>query len=523
MPTTLTDLRVPSITILDSEAAPEATMVAFLVASIAGRDGVLTPHEFVKGLGVADAIAELSDDPSVLRSLILRAFNLPPKPLDVILRELNAAHTTIPEQARRPLLEALFPLLATQGEQARPLTRRIAVALHIVNIEAILNASGLPAELSNMTALLRRAGGALGRGTEKIDLATEVAKFTGDEALLRLLHGDRRERDAQLDGVLAATLEQLRRSLVTLADADEQYENQLAVAHSLERTADDLERQCKARLRAIAKRIEVLRKHVAEDIERLSEIGGDEAEVDLRRMSEKRGILLRRDDQDVRERMIAKTLARHHDDLKRRYDEQIQLLRDELTEYQNDFVEAARSVITPISLAEWRFLVPEATASARVKDALDRGASRTLAGGAVAAAGAAGAVGLGWVAPAAIAGAVVAPVGAAVLGVVAVAGMWKIYANREERLRSEQRSRAEAIRQVARSKVGQAFAEVANAIDDIADGFHHASLSQIAPLRHDAERIREMCTLQKALTRRISADVQHRLGQWQKDVRLVDA
>ena len=121
--------------------------------------------------------------------------------------------------------------------------------------------------------------------------------------------------------------------------------------------------------------------------------------------------------------MVTKALARRHDKLKRRHDEQIQLLRDELSEYRDDFIEAARDAVAPISLAEWRLAIPGPTTGARVKDVLDQGATRTLAGGAVAAAGTAGAISAGWIAPAAVAGVVAAPVGMAMLGVVAAAGV----------------------------------------------------------------------------------------------------
>ena len=104
----------------------------------------------------------------------------------------------------------------------------------------------------------------------------------------------------------------------------------------------------------------------------------------------------------------------------------------------------------------------------------------------------------------------------AVLGVVAAAGVWKLYANREERLRSEQRARAESIRQAAHGKATGAFSDVSTALDEVAEGFRKVSLSRIAPLRHDAERIREMCVLQKELGRRIGIDAQRRLEQWRK-------
>ena len=122
---------------------------------------------------------------------------------------------------------------------------------------------------------------------------------------------------------------------------------------------------------------------------------------------------------------------------------------DALSKDGGDVAEAARDAVAPISLTECRLAIPRPTTGARVRDALDQGATRTLAGGAVAAAGTAGAISAGWIATAAVAGVVAAPVGMAILGVVAAAGVWKLYANREERLRGEQRARAEAIRGAA--------------------------------------------------------------------------
>ena len=70
MPATLTDLQVPPIKQADADAAPVAVIVAALIASVAGTDGVLTSREYFAGLSVAEAVACLSDDPAVVRSLI---------------------------------------------------------------------------------------------------------------------------------------------------------------------------------------------------------------------------------------------------------------------------------------------------------------------------------------------------------------------------------------------------------------------------------------------------------------------
>ena len=518
MQSKLTDLNVSSITTLDSDAAPSAAAVASLIASIASSDGVLTPFEFLTSIEVTEEVAKLSDDPAIVRSLILRALSSAPKPLDSVLNEVAATRGDVLEQARQPLLVALFPLLSTQGANARPLARKIGSALGLKNVDLILEAGTLPLETGNIKAMFRRAGSSLIGDTAKLDLAAQIAHFTGDESLFKVVRSDRRERALHLDQALAHAFDQLHSTLAALDQAPGRYDNQSKIADSLDHDADVLERQFKARLRAVERRVMALRRNIREDVESLSEDSGDGAEVDFRRMSEGHGILLRNNDRDVRERMVTKSLAARHDRLKHRHDEQIQLLRDELAEYREDYVEAAREIVAPISLADWRLAVPGPTASARVKDALDRGSTRTLATGAVAAAGTVGAVSAGLIAPAAVASIVVAPVGIAVLGVVAVAGVWKLYANRGERLKGEQRDRAEAIRKAAHTKVEQAFSEVSTALDEVAEGFREVSLSRIAPLRHNAERIREMCALQKELVRRIRIDAQRRLERWQSSL-----
>lgn len=521
MSNALTDLRVPSVTIVDELAAPEITVVASLIAAIAGRDGILSPREFEAGLRVAESVAHVSEFPAVVRSMILRAFDTAPKSVEDALRALVSARGGIAEATRRPLLEAFFPLLMEQGKDARPLARQIAAALALPNPDVLLSGSALPVELSYVAALMQYAESALNTGNAKMNIAIKIAEFSGDKNSLRKTPVEAGDLDQNLDHMLRAMMKQVVCSVTKIAKSKDYYDSQLKVAHALDRTADELERQYKARLRAIAKRIELLRKHVAEDTSRLAEDGGDEAEVDLRRMAEKRGILLRHDDRDVRERVIVKSLARRHNELKSRYDEEIQLLRDELSEFRNDFYEAARSAVSSISLADWRNAIPGPTTAALVKDALDHGANRTLAGGAVAAVGAVGAVHFGLIAPAVVVGIVAAPVGAAVLGVIAAAGLWKMFADRSERLRGEQRDRAEAIRQAAHGEIGHAFSQVSAAIAEIGDGFREACLSQLAPLRHQAERIRESCILEQKLIHRIEEDVQHRCTQWQTEAGLV--
>ncbi|MBV8915352.1 MAG: hypothetical protein JOZ05_20215 [Acetobacteraceae bacterium] len=113
MPSNLTDLNVPSIKEVDAVAAPMVVTVTSLIASIAVTDDVPTPRELAAGLSVAETVADSSDDPAVVRSLILLALNLAPKPLDPVLKELASSRANLPEQARPPLLEALFPLLST--------------------------------------------------------------------------------------------------------------------------------------------------------------------------------------------------------------------------------------------------------------------------------------------------------------------------------------------------------------------------------------------------------------------------
>ena len=96
---------------------------------------------------------------------------------------MTATRASLPEQARRPLLEALLPLRAIQEEHARPLARKVAKALDIRNVKAVLNTGGLPQETAGVTALLRRASHAISRSSGKLDVALKFASFTGDDEL----------------------------------------------------------------------------------------------------------------------------------------------------------------------------------------------------------------------------------------------------------------------------------------------------------------------------------------------------
>ena len=63
------------------------------------------------------------------------------------------------------------------------------------NVDAVLNLSHLPPKAGSVASLLRWAGNSLSLGSGKLEIAEHVAAFTSDEALGRLLHADRRERD----------------------------------------------------------------------------------------------------------------------------------------------------------------------------------------------------------------------------------------------------------------------------------------------------------------------------------------
>lgn len=190
----------------------------------------------------------------------------------------------------------------------------------------------------------------------------------------------------------------------------------------------------------------MFKRHIREDLNALAEDAAEEFEVDFRRLAEKKGGWFGKTDTgDLNDRLVVKNLERRYRNLASRYQDQLGLLDTEVSEFGDEFTHVGDEALRPMARHEFRTIAPHPSLELRVKAAADRASTGTLVGGAVGAAASGAAVHVGLMSGAAIASAAAAPLGFVVLGAIALAGVWKAFADPGERRKRDPRERARTL------------------------------------------------------------------------------
>jgi hypothetical protein len=242
-------------------------------------------------------------------------------------------------------------------------------------------------------------------------------------------------------------------------------------------------------------------------LEALVEDAAEEFEVDFRRFSEqKKGLFGTTDTADLNDRMVVKNLERRYQHLARRYQDELDLFDREVSEFGEEFTRIGDEALAPVARHAFRTMAPHPALALRVKAAADRASTRVLGAGAVGAAGAAvhaSLVGVG-----VMAGVAAAPVGAAALGVIALAGAWKMFAAPTERRRRDLRERTQGLREKLREEMMGKLPQFEVTVDAIVERFHATVVPDIMLPRLEAERIRRVAAAHQTVARgvRMAAD-----------------
>jgi hypothetical protein len=207
-----------------------------------------------------------------------------------------------------------------------------------------------------------------------------------------------------------------------------------------------------------------------------------------------KGFFGRLDTADLNDRMVVKNLERRYFRLAQRYQDQLDLLQREVSEYCEEFTYVGDEALRSMARHEFRQIVPNARLELRVKAAADRASGRTLTAGAVGAAAAGAAVKSGLVAAATVTG----PVGIAVLGAVALAGVWKAFATPGERRRRDLRERTRDLEQGLRDAILANLPRFEE-VDATVARFRGSVVPDIAGPRVEAERLREISKVHQAV------------------------
>jgi hypothetical protein len=185
---------------------------------------------------------------------------------------------------------------------------------------------------------------------------------------------------------------------------------------------------------------------------------------------------------------------------------ELDLFDREVSEVREEFTRISDEALLPVTRHAFRAMAPHPALELRVKAAADRVSSRVLAAGAVGAARAA--IHAGFVGAGVVAGVAAAPVGIAVLGVIALAGARKMFAAPGERRRRDLRERTQVLRDKLREEMMGKLPHFEETVDAIVDRFRATVVPDIMLTRLEAERIREIASAHHTVARgvRIAAD-----------------
>lgn len=497
------ELLVPNAAEDEARADPLVAALADVIGAVAATDGLVSPGRFEAAVAVAQEVGNVVGEPSLTRVLVLRALASPNDPRAAIAA-LKPHAGTLSGPDRAAVARALAALL---GEEAKPAVADLAPDL--------ATALGVP-----LPDRLRRRGpgvrDALGGWTDRmkrmvrsepplVAAARDFALEFGDLRLVAAISDAQRTGDtAALADVLRLSAEAVGSRAKAVARAAEAQSEALATAAELEAAADRIERVARQRYAAITRRAAMLKRHLRDDLHALIEDAAEEFEVDFRRMADAgRGWFGQLATEDLNDRLVVKNLERRYLRLARRYQDQLDLLDREVSEFCEEFTRIGDEALRPIARHEFRAVAPNPRLELRVKAAADRASGRTLAAGAVGAAAAGAAVQAGFVAATSVVAVVATPVGIAVLGAVALAGVWKAFATPGERRRRDMRERTRELEDGLRAAIMANQPRFEEAVDAVVARFRSAAVPDIAEPRVEAERLREIATIHQAAARAV--------------------
>ena len=419
------ELVVPSAAEDEARAPSIVKKVANTIGALAAAGGALSPKRFEKALLAADAVSKLLGEPSLTRLLTLRALSSPQSPRDAIAA-LKSATTHLSGPERTELMRELAPLI---GSDQRPviqgLARDLASALSVPLPDHLRNDSGI---LEAIGFFADRAKAIVHSEAPLVAAARGFAIDFGDAELLDSVANARQTGDQSiLQRVLIAALDAVRAQISALTRASQAQEETNSLAQELAIAAHEIERVARQRDAAITRRASMLKRHIRDDLNALVEDAAEEFEADFRRQAErKKGWFSKLDTTDLNERMVVKNIERRYRILAQRYQDELDLLDREVSEFCEEFTRITDEALRPIARHEFRRVAPQPSLELRAKAVVDRASTRTLVGGAAGAAVSSAAIHAGLLTTGAIVAAAATPAGAVVLGAVTVAGIWKM-------------------------------------------------------------------------------------------------
>jgi hypothetical protein len=379
-----------------------------------------------------------SDGPALLAAIVMRALASGRSDLDGALKELKAASTSLPDDVRKAALEMTAPIVALQGEQAHDLYARVAKALNTRVDQRVLSNFAPPRERSFLNIIK----GFVKQRDQRLNSILGVAFAYGHAQLVEEISNKLAEGRPNVEAarkMCQGLVQQIK------ADADELFRQRESLALRRElvtKVSDAISstvQQVKQRLQALERLVELQKREFAEDVEDF--VANAVNEIALGLQDRVRG-------GDWLNESVWKTFAKNqhgralqarYEKLKWRHERRVELLEKELMVFQRELLVSRPQLLRSIDQKEFVELLLPPSSSARIMTSIDR-----AAGFAILTTGLAGAGSLAMVASgfATLTAPIAVPMSAAIIAPMAIAYLYKAFANPAERKQKEIHNKA---------------------------------------------------------------------------------
>jgi polyhydroxyalkanoate synthesis regulator phasin len=498
------ELIIPEAEEAEEKVSGFVPVLARVIAALAMANGPITILEYTCCIKTVNKIADSikdpalseADGPALLAAIVMRALASGRSDLDGALRELKAAAKSMPEDVRKAALEATTPIVALQGDQAQDLYRSVATALRTQENQRALSEFAPPKDRSVFDVIK----GFVKRRDEKLDSILAVAFAYGHADLVQEIS------DNLADGG-AKNVEKARRMCQSLEeqirkDADELFKQRESLSLRREfaaQVSDALSstvRQVKQRLGALERWVDLQKREFAEEVEDLITGALHEIELGLRDRMQGHSWLKESAWKTFAKTQHGRALQTRYDKLRWRHERRVEWLEKELMLFHNELVVSRPQLLRDIARKEFVELVLPQSSKMRLMGSIDQIANLTLLTTGLAGAGSV-AVAISGLAT--LSAHVIFPLSAAILGPMAIAGLYKVFTNPEERKQTEIHSKMEEIEEGLRKVIEGAKERNAEALETIVNNFYKVAEWYLIPLVHSARRAHDIVALQERL------------------------
>ncbi len=508
------ELVIPNVEDAEEKVSGYVAVLARVLAALAMANGPITILEYTCCVKTVSKIAESlndpglseSDGPALLAAIVMRALASGRSDLDGALKELKAASKSLPDDVRKAALEMTAPIVALQGDLAHDLFARVAKAL---------NTRVDPRVLSNFVpprdrGFLNTIKGFVKQRDERLDSILGVAFAYGHAQLVE-------EISSKLAGGSPQDVEEARRMCQGLvqqirADADELFKQRESLVLRRELVAkvsdaiSSTVQQVKQRLHALEREVELQKREFAEDIEDFIANAGNEIALGLQDRVRGGDWLNESVWKTFAKNQHGRTLQARYEKLKWRHERRVELLEKELMLFQSELLASRPRLLRSIDQKEFVELLLPPSSKLRVMTSIDQAASFTILTTGLAGAGSLAMVATGF---ATVAAPVAVPLSAAIIGPMAIAYLYKAFANPEERKQKLIRNKLQDIEDGIRKVLEGAKETQAATLDSVVNEFYSAAEWYLVPLVHSSRRAVDIVSLQERL---IEQSVENTIG-----------